>query len=58
MDGIVYAPCSSIKLGGGSGREITGQVLAGELFINGGAHLTITYKPYVVTRIPLVYLVE
>jgi Flp pilus assembly protein TadG len=58
MDGIVYAPCSLAKLGGGSGSEITGQVLVGEVAINGGAHLTITHKQYVVTRIPLVYLVE
>jgi hypothetical protein len=58
VDGIVYAPCSLVHLGGDSGSDLTGQVIAGEIAINGGAHLTITYQDYVTTTIPLVYLIE
>jgi putative Flp pilus-assembly TadE/G-like protein len=58
VDGIVYAPCSDVHLGGGSGSEITGQVLGGSVTIKGGANLTVNYKGYVDTAIPLVYLVE
>jgi Tfp pilus assembly protein PilX len=58
VDGIVYAPCSTVHLGGGSGSEITGQVLGGSVAMKGGSNLTVNYKGYVDTKIPLVYLVE
>jgi Tfp pilus assembly protein PilX len=58
MDGIIYAPCSDVHLGGGSGSEITGQVLGGSVTVKGGSDLTVNYKEYVATSIPLVYLVE
>jgi Flp pilus assembly protein TadG len=58
LDGIIYAPCSLVHLGGDAGSDLTGQVIAGAVAIKGGAHLTITYEQDVVTRIPLVYLVE
>ena len=58
VNGIIYAPCSLIHLGGGSGSQITGQVLGGDVTLVGGAALTINYQEYVVTAIPLVYLVE
>jgi hypothetical protein len=58
VDGIIYAPCSLVHLGGASGSEITGQVVAGSATMAGGADLTINYKQYVATSIPQVYLVE
>lgn len=58
VDGIIYAPCSLIKLGGGSGSTVTGQVFGGSVTIKGGSDLTVNYKQYVDTKIPLVYLVE
>jgi hypothetical protein len=58
VDGIIYAPCSLAHLGGDSGSDLTGQVIVGDLTLNGGAHLTIVYQPYTTTTIPLVYLTE
>lgn len=58
VNGIIYAPCSLIHLGGASGSEITGQVIGAEATIVGGADLQINYVQYVETSIPLVYLVE
>lgn len=58
VDGIIYARCSLIHLGGNSGSRVTGQVFGASIDILGGADIRIDYRMYAETKIPMVFLVE
>ncbi|HEX5166845.1 MAG TPA: Tad domain-containing protein [Thermomicrobiales bacterium] len=58
MEGIFYAPCSLLHLGGGSGSSYTGQIIVAEAEILGGSAITLIYDNKVATEVPRVFLVE
>lgn len=58
MEGIFYAPCSPLHLGGGAGSEYTGQIIVAEFDILGGSAITLIYDSKVVTEVPRVFLVQ
>lgn len=58
MEGIFYAPCSSLHLGGGSGSQYIGQIIVADATIIGGADITLVYDNKVLTEVPRVFLVQ
>ena len=58
MEGIFYAPCSSLHLGGGAGSEYIGQIIIAEFDILGGSAITLVYDEKVETLVPRVFLVR
>jgi hypothetical protein len=58
LEGYFYAPCSLVSLEGNGDLIITGQALAGEIYVRGGNDVTINYISNLDVDPAQVYLVE
>jgi hypothetical protein len=59
FSGIFYAPCAHVSLHGNPGSStIDGQIFVGTLELKGTSNVSLTYKKWVDTTRPKVFLVE